>query len=77
MSEPRPGAVRHKHGDEWVVTNPHDRLYSAALFAAEEVLTDSGWVKYCCGNEVCSCGLGDCPDHDDDKQSVIYYAEEE
>ena len=39
-----PGAVRYKasNGDE-ITTNPHDPLYSAALFAAQEVLTEAGW----------------------------------
>jgi hypothetical protein len=41
-----PGAVRYKRDEKWIVTNPHDALYSAALFAAEEVFTENGWESY-------------------------------
>lgn len=66
----RPGAVRYKRNGEWIETSPNEPLYSAALFAAEEVLTDTGWEPI--EGPTCVCGLGNCPDHDDDKQSVIY-----
>lgn len=44
----RLGSVRYKRNDEWIITNPGEPLYSAALFAAEEVYADPmrGWEKY-------------------------------
>ena len=43
-SDPKPGAVRYKDSNgDVVTTNPHDPLYSSALFAADEVFTDNGW----------------------------------
>jgi hypothetical protein len=39
----RGGSVRYKRDGQWIITNPGDPLYSAALFSAEEAYTDNGW----------------------------------
>lgn len=37
-------SVRYKDSTaSWVITDPHDRLYSSALMSAQEVFTVNGW----------------------------------
>jgi hypothetical protein len=42
----KPGSVRHLLEGAYKVTSPGDKLYSLALFVAEEIyLGDTGWEK--------------------------------
>jgi hypothetical protein len=53
-------SVRYKADGAWVVTQPGDPLYSAALFAATETFLDTGWEQIegkttpSCGDPTCT-----------------------